>query len=228
MAKRPTISNSAIKTLLTLANTPNDPRAQTQLRESIRLAIDVAWYWQAETALSAPEAVPSLKRIAKAAAGLRDALHGIPPGAEEWMRAAMPIYDKDDLPLIAERFANNGILSVAKLADYRTMATFLAVVAQDACCAATEAPKPPRWLGRPPISRKHHTFFLFVNQLLDSVAESGGHLTFTKAAGGRGTLVSALKVLSEYVPPGVIPNMALISRLDKIIEWRRRRTEDHE
>src|SRR5262245_2760263 len=123
--------------------------------------------------------------------------------------------------LNSEYFTNGGIVRIAHLPDYMEMIAFLAVVAQDAACTAQTArseefSRPP---GRPPISIT--PFFRFVNQLLDSVAESRGHLTFTKADAGRGTLLSALKILSKYLPPGVMPNVLPISRLDRILSHRR-------
>jgi hypothetical protein len=210
------ITDSAMDTLLTLANTPNDPRSQT-LRQNIRLAVDVAWNYHEEKALETLEVAPSLKRVAEAAVDLRKALSRCPPGANEWLRAAMPANDEDS---VAERFANGGIVRVATLADYTTMIAFLAVVAQDAWCMTTKELGKRARPGRPRAS-SNFTFFLFVNQLLTSVAESGGHFTFTKAEGGRGTLLSALKILSEYLPPGVIPNVLPISRLDRILSHRR-------
>src|SRR5262245_16312112 len=71
---RPLITDSEMERLLTLANIPNDPCAQRQLRQSVRLAIDC----HAEEALKAPEVVPSLKRIALAARDLREALSVCP------------------------------------------------------------------------------------------------------------------------------------------------------
>jgi hypothetical protein len=114
---------------------------------------------------------------------------------------------------------------LTKLTEYQGMAIQLAEVAQDAWCCTRFDGKRRRYgkLGRPRGSN-NFAFDYFVRDLLESVEDSGGHLTFTKADGGRGTLLDALQVIADHLPPGFVPSAAPISRLDRIVLlWRRNR-----
>jgi hypothetical protein len=62
--------------------------------------------------------------------------------------------------------------------------------------------------GRPP-GRSLVECHLFVSVLLAAVEHAGGRLTFNKAYPDKGTLMPALRLLSERLPPGTIPKKKL-------------------
>jgi hypothetical protein len=79
----------------------------------------------------------------------------------------------------------------------------------------------PRGRGRPS-GRSRTVCHLFVSELLEAVEDAGGRLTFNKAYPDKGTLMPALRLLSECLPPGVIPKKLPPSRIADICAASRR------
>lgn len=62
---------------------------------------------------------------------------------------------------------------------------------------------------------KDVTFERLLSHLLVDVAETGGHVTFTKES-GTGTLIAALDILREHLPEGVVPEPLRLGTIQKI------------
>jgi hypothetical protein len=119
----------------------------------------------------------------------------------------------------------SGVPGLTTLGEYEAATALVAEIAQDAWWCAQTAGAPRRYEKRGrPSGPKDPAFNFFVDGLLTGVENSGGHLTFTKADGGKGTLLDALRNLASQLPPGFIPKVLPLSRLDRIVlKWRRER-----
>jgi hypothetical protein len=115
------------------------------------------------------------------------------------------------------------------LRHYAALASPLIEAAQMAGYIAkvVHAAKGPKRRGRP--SRKSNiTLWKVTNILLRVVDEVGGHLTFTSANGGRGTLIAALEMLRPFLPDRAIPTVLPIGSLDRILTTYRKRVRQHQ
>src|SRR5262245_61196531 len=72
-------------------------------------------------------------------------------------------------------------------------------------------PKPRR--GQRSGGAKHHRFRWLVKGIHAHAARCGGRLTFDRKNNGRGTLVSALKLIEPCLPPGLLPERLPLSSI---------------
>jgi hypothetical protein len=75
----------------------------------------------------------------------------------------------------------------------------------------------PRGRGRRPGDIKNLAFQEFVHHLVLVTEEwSGGQLTFDKNYKERSTLLKAIKILGDFLPPGVVPTHLPLSTIQRI------------
>jgi hypothetical protein len=189
------VSDTVIEKIADLAQVSNNTRVRSRLHTNLISLIDSIWEQYVFKSMTSKQTNSSLQRIAQASAALKEELGPISLGDMEWLRISMLSEPNQ----------------ASKFEEFRNAVSFFAEVTADAAQATEPWMYRRRIRGRP----ENSGLGWLVSGLLRGVSEAGGALTFSKADGGRGTLIAVMRTLSPYLPSGLIPAAIPMSTLDR-------------